>query len=513
MRASEGAQRRRSPSEVIMRWANFLHIYQPADQQPDILQAVVTQSYRPILKGLIENKDARLTLNINGSLLELFDRGGYKDILDMLRMLVQRGQVEITCSAKYHALLPFLEEKEIIRQVKENQETLKHYFGPEFKAKGFFPPEMAYSERVGKIIAELGFEWMIIDEIGYNGKQNQLKYDRLYKLKDTNLLIFFRERNPSNLIMSAVVRSYDSLKESLGAEFDKERYLLTGMDGETFGHHRPGLEKMLLEIFTSSESNLVQISDLPNFYKIVEEISPIKSTWASSQEDIENNTQFLSWDDPENEIHHYQHDMVNLALKSLYSIDEKEANYGIIRKLMDKALASDHFWWASAKPWWSLEEIERGAFACLEIIRNAPSAPPHDVHTAQMLYEKIVSTAFNWKRTGKIFQLMQERHSISRIPFKERTFEKGGHEEAVYQAFIDMLKGMEKKAAEKGEYEKAILWRDAVWKIENKSDIYDTVHAIELLRLELPHNEIEKTLDKYTEEYYRIRGGQPEQRK
>ncbi len=34
-----------------MNWLNFLHFYQPANQQADILEAIVTQSYRPIFKN------------------------------------------------------------------------------------------------------------------------------------------------------------------------------------------------------------------------------------------------------------------------------------------------------------------------------------------------------------------------------------------------------------------------------------------------------------------------------
>src|SRR4030042_522093 len=108
-----------------MYWANFLHIYQPARQQPDILAAVVAQSYRPILENLVKHKKVRLTLNINGALLELFDRDRYHDLIDILRKLGEEGRVEFTSSAKYHAFLPLVEEKEIIRQIKANDETNK----------------------------------------------------------------------------------------------------------------------------------------------------------------------------------------------------------------------------------------------------------------------------------------------------------------------------------------------------------------------------------------------------
>jgi len=495
-----------------MKWANFLHIYQPVGQQPDILEAVVNQSYRPILRGLIKHKKVRLTMNINGSLLELFDKYQYADLIDMLRELIKEGRLELTTSAKFHALLPFLEEKEIFRQIETNNETLHYYFNHGYRPIGFFPPEMAYDERLPKIVESMGFKWMILDEIAKSGKTETVNYNKLYKIKGTNMLAFFRERRPSNLIMSAVVRSYESLKEAMNKDFSSSRYLVTGMDGETFGHHRPGLENMLLEMFESKDFELVQISDLMGLYKDIEEVAPVKSTWASSEEDIERNVQFLSWKDPENEIHTWQWELVNLALNSVYNLDEGHILYGEIRSRMDAALASDHFWWASAKPWWSLEEIERGAFMCLDIIRRIPNINAKSIERARDLYENIVSTAFEWKRSGKIYQIAKERQGIFRIPFKERTFEAGGAERGVYEGFISMFKELEKKAVTKQEYEKAIMWRDAIYKIENKTDIYDMVHVVELLRLEIPNEEVEKILDKYTDKYKKIRGGQPEQR-
>jgi len=142
-----------------MKWANFLHIYQPAGQQPDILEAVVNQSYRPILKGILQHEKVRLTMNINGSLLELFDKYQYGDLIDMLRELIREGRLELTTSAKFHALLPFLQEEEIFRQIETNNETLHYYFDHGYRPIGFFPPEMAYDERLPKIVESMGFKW------------------------------------------------------------------------------------------------------------------------------------------------------------------------------------------------------------------------------------------------------------------------------------------------------------------------------------------------------------------
>jgi len=494
-----------------MKWANFLHFYQPAGQQPDILEAIVAQSYRPIIEGIKKHDKVRLTININGALFELLDKYGYSDIIEDLKNLVAENRIEITGSAKYHPLLPLLSEKEIIRQIELNTETLRHFLG-NYTPSGFFPPEMAYDSRIAKIIEKLGFKWIVLDEISCGGEVGQVDYSQIYNLHDTKLKVFFRDRRLSNLIMSAVVRSRDTLLEAMAEELKTNHYLVTAMDAETFGHHRPGLEKILFEVFDTKEFELVQISDIEKHYEEKKEIAPAKATWASSKEDIEKGIQFLSWNDPENIIHKWQWKFTGLVLKEVYDMDKNHMRYGLVRGKTDIALASDHFWWASAKPWWSLEMIEYGAYNLLDTLRHIPDVKKEILDEGRDFYEKIIMTAFNWQRTGKIRSMMQEQKNILRIPFKDRTIGRGGAEKGVYFAFIDMMKKLEQGAVKKHEYEKAILWRDAMYKLENKLDIYDTINAIDLLRVEIPHKELEEVIEKYKAKYYKIRGGQPEQR-
>lgn len=494
-----------------MKWANFLHFYQPANQQPDILEAIVAQSYRPIIEGIKKHKKVHLTININGALFELLHKYGYTDILKDIKNLVEDGRIEITGSAKYHALLPLLSEQEIERQINLNIETLKKFLG-DYIPTGFFSPEMAYDERVGKIINKLGFKWIILDEISCGGEVGRVDYSQIYKLSDTKLQVFFRNRRLSNLIMSAVVRSSETLLEAMAEELKTDHYVVTAMDAETFGHHRPGLEKMLFEIFDTKEFELIKISDVQRSFKEKKEIAPARATWASSKEDIEGGIQFLSWNDPENIIHKWQWGLTELVLKEVYRVPPDHSRFSMIREKMDNSLASDHLWWASAKPWWSLEMIEYGAYNLLDTLRHIPDVKREVIEEGRDYYEKIITTAFNWQRTGKIRQMMQSQKNILRIPFKDRTVGRGGEEEGVFFAFIDMMKRLEKEAVERHEYEKAILWRDAIYKLENKLDVYDTINAIDLLRVEIPHKEVEETILKYKAKYYEIRGGQPEQR-
>lgn len=486
-----------------MYWANFLHIYQPPGQQPDILEAVVAQSYRPLIAGIRKNPKSKLTLNITGSLLELFDSYGYFDLIDGLKTAGMAGQIEFTGSAKYHALLPFLSQEDIIRQIKINDETNRFYLKEAYHPQGFFPPEMAYHPKLAPILADLGYSWIIIDEIALNGQVEKVDYTKTYKVKNTSLRVFFRERRLSNLIMSAAVRSCASLKDVLGSDLHSPRYVLTGMDGETFGHHRPGLENLLFEIFTDPAFHLLTISQLSDLYPTSISVEPIISTWASSEQDMDNKAQFISWQDPDNPIHELQWKLYNLANTLSKNTDHKK---------MDVASASDHFFWASAKPWWSLEMIEEGAYRLLDVIASLPQVDPIQLAQAKDYYQQIVSLAFDWQRTNRVRKLSRDQQAVLRIPFQDRTLALGGQQEVVYLAFLDMMKKQEAKAVLNQEYESAIMWRDALYKLQNKLDIYDAVHAVDLLRVAVGNSQVEKVIQQYKAQYNKIRSGQPEQR-
>jgi len=489
-----------------MQWAHFLHIYQPPRQQKDILERVVKESYRPLVESLRAIPSAKIVLNINGALTELLAKNGWNDVIDGLRFLAERGQVEFTGSAKYHALLPLVPENEIRHQIEINTETNRAFFGSVYQPIGFFPPEMAYSDTVAKIVDSLGFQWMILDEIAYAGKHNACDYTAFHTIRGTNLAAVFRERRTSNLIMGAVVRSARSLGEALKDENKKNRYMLTGMDGETFGHHRPGHDKFLREVLSSKMFRPHTIMELLAIFPRGSEIQPHESTWSATEKELSEKTHFLSWKDPKNVIHGWQWQFLFFVLERVRNYSGK--NREVARQKMDEALASDHFWWASAKPWWSLEMIELGAFQLLDALKSIPGISKEDMRHGKEYYERIVLKAFEWQRTGYIRDLSNKYYAQVRIPFKDRT----AQEDKPYEAFIALIRQQMRKAVKRQEFEQAILWRDAIWKLETKNDIYDAMHIIDLLRLKIPNEEIEGIRKQYQKRYEKIAGGQPESR-
>lgn len=392
-----------------MYWANFLHFYQPPTQKSYWVNKITAESYRPILKGLLEQKTNKVTININGILLELFEEHGHADVIDLVRELLKTGQIELTGSAKYHPLLPFLPEAEIVRQIKLNEETLKKYFGDLWKPTGFFPPEMGFDINVARIVKKLGYQWIIVDELSFPLDQRPVDYGAIYSIPDIeDFNIYFRERRMSWIILSGQVGTANLLVKNLGDRLEKSEYLLTAMDGESFGHHRPGLEQLLFEMHEESGLKSVLVSDLPKYFTNKKQIKPIPSTWALMEKELEKREPFARWLDEGNEIQEKQWELTNHAIYVVERANPKRNGYAEARHALDRALHSDQYWWASARPWWSIEMIERGAKELLDAVIRTPRVRSRDMKKAEQLYQEIIYTAFDWQRSGKVDELSKK---------------------------------------------------------------------------------------------------------
>ena len=54
----------------MIKWINFLHIYQPPYQEPEVVQKISKESYWHLVEVLKRNPQAKITLNFSGCLLE-----------------------------------------------------------------------------------------------------------------------------------------------------------------------------------------------------------------------------------------------------------------------------------------------------------------------------------------------------------------------------------------------------------------------------------------------------------
>ena len=177
-------------------WAPLLHIYQPPTQEIEILRRIDKECYKPLFSMMDKYDNAKFCLNINGCLIELLYEFGLGDTVDLLKNLVSESKIEIVGTAKYHPILPIIPKKEVYHQIGMNEEINKKEFGKVWQRNGFFPPELAISSKITKIIREIGYKWVVMSGVAC---PVDWPYDKIY-CSPNGLQLFFRDDVISNKI-------------------------------------------------------------------------------------------------------------------------------------------------------------------------------------------------------------------------------------------------------------------------------------------------------------------------
>lgn len=415
-------------------WAPLLHFYQPSNQIHWVLRKVCEESYRPLVKLFYDSPHAKVTVNINGALTELLDEHGMSDVINGLRDLAQKGRIEFTGSAKYHPILPLISQDEMLRQIVLNNQTNKQFFGDSYSPKGFFPPEMAYSRDIVKPILETGHKWVIISGVACPVEWPQdvihaISYGR------QKLVVFFRDDILSNKISFRNVDAagfLEQLRQLRGNRNDI--YVITAMDAETFGHHIKNWEKMFLaEVYDAlklresisrgvkqlqrmveeqkellgaagktekPEIEVVTISRLLELFPLGQSVEPHASSWSTTKDDIREGNPYPLWKGKGNLLHQLQWQHLRIAMDLTYKAmrvsgdDLVKHHADIARSLLDRALQSDQFWWASRRPMWDINLIHQGLLMQREVILNAYKAihmSDLDEDEKQECYYKVIA--------------------------------------------------------------------------------------------------------------------------
>jgi len=367
-----------------MIWINFLHFYQPATLEREVIVEAIKKSYQRIIKALIKNKNIKFTINVNGCLLKKMDELGYRSLIDDMKKLAKRGQIELVGTIAYHPIAPLIPEFEIKKQIKLQETILKKYFG-DIKLKGFFLPEMAYSEEAAKLIKKLRYEWIILDEIAATGKLSTMDCEKIYLDSSSGLQVVFRQRNHSQDYVPQVINRL------LKKHFDG--IIITATDAELYGlRHRDvsgGFEKIL----TDPELKTITISEFIKLNKDQLETKVIPSSWESSEAEILANNPHAIWRDEQNEIQVKIWELANLALDTIQKFSN-DPQFDWAELHLRRGLASCTFWWASGKEMssfktlsWSPDEIERGLNELIKSIRTLDDPDTREIKIkAEELY-------------------------------------------------------------------------------------------------------------------------------
>lgn len=412
-------------------WALLLHFYQPPTQLPHVLRQVVRESYRPLIQLFADNPHARLTVNVNGVLTEMLMDHAYQDVVEGLAWLAQRGQLEFTGSAKYHPILPLLPEEEVRRQIRANFNTNRRYLGAAYGPRGFFPPELCYSDRILGPVVDFGHDWVLLSGIACHGQWPTDVVQRGNPL-DAPISFIFRDDVLSNGISFQALDAHAFLEKlrNLGRHRRGDVYVVTAMDAETYGHHIAGwVEAFLGEAYrelqqetaaregahsrglvpagyvrsTAGEAGpirgprpsdgdgegrlfplphqvlgmerrpedtspirLATVSEIVDSFPHMEGCWPLASSWSTSADDLARGVPYPLWNDPGNHVHGLLWEHLSLCIELQQQAEQCADNppsqwhTNIARNILDSALHSCQFWWASRRPHWEVNMVFRG---------------------------------------------------------------------------------------------------------------------------------------------------------
>lgn len=372
-----------------MNWINFLHIYQPPTTDAHTIKEATESSYLRIIRALEEHPKTKFTINISGCLIPRWEELGYIDLIKRIERLIKKGQIELVGSAAYHPILPLIPIKEAKKQIKENEQILKKYFGKNIKLRGFFLPEMAYGEEVARLIKKLGYKWIIMDKISIAGSIKNIDFNSVYKDKNSGLDVVFRSEELSKSYVPDAILQLIKIGK-------KNQLIITATDGELYGlrhvDHTAEFEKLLK--YNKLKTHTVSKFITGRKKRTAMILRP--SSWESTEQELKKRQPYALWKNKKNKIQKKLWGLADFAYRTVENHSDDE-NYTWAKWHLSRGLSSCTFWWASARDFrlfgsisWGPDEIERGANELIRAIRTLEKETTRKTKIkAEKLYIKI----------------------------------------------------------------------------------------------------------------------------
>jgi alpha-amylase len=329
------------------------HYYYDDYTNESILRKVADNCYLPANKILLElirkhEGKFRVAFSISGVALDQFELYA-PEVLESFKELAKTGSVEFLAETNAHSLAALKDRPEFEKQVMEHIEKVKQYFGQ--SPSVFRNTELVYSDEIGAMIADMGFEAMLTE-----GAKHILGW------KSPNYLYC----NAINPKLKILLKNF-TLSDDIAFRFsDKgwKEYPLTAekfvgwlnkidkkeetvnlfMDYETFGEHQWAetgifgfLKSFPDKVFGMTGFSFSTPSEIAKSLQPVSAIQvPYPISWADEERDL---TAWLG------------NEMQQDAFNKLYDLSEKvkKANDPVLAKDWNYLQLSDHFYYMCTK--------------------------------------------------------------------------------------------------------------------------------------------------------------------
>ena len=338
------------------------HYYYNDFQNKHILQRIAQKSYLPMNELLLKlfskhGNDFKVSFSISGTAIEQFEMYA-PEVLESFKRLADTGNVEFLAETYAHSLVSLRKNKEFAEQVKKHSKKIEELFGQ--KPTAFRNTELIYSDKIGEMVAEMGYKVMLTEGakhvLGWKSPNylycNAINPKLKLLLKNFTLSddIAFRFSAPG---WSEYPLTSEKYLGWLNQIEPNEEVVNLFMDYETFGEHQwketgifDFMEALPGQVLANSEFRFHTPSEL------AEKLQPVSAIHVPNT---------ISWADDERDLTAWLgNEMQDEAFENLYSLEDK------IRNCKDPEILknwyylqnSDHFYYMCTK-WFSDGDVHK----------------------------------------------------------------------------------------------------------------------------------------------------------
>ncbi len=214
--------------------ALVLHNHQPVGNFGWVFEEVYRRAYEPMVGALERHPAVRVGLHYTGPLLTWF-RAEHAELIDRIRALVDRRQVELLGGGYYEPILASLPEADRHGQLVRMAAEMEALFGR--RPRGAWLAERVWEPSVPYDLAGAGYEWTVLDD--NHLRAASVKEDAMWGAYTTDdqgrrLTIFGTEQGLRYRIPFGGVEDLIGYLREHATERG-ERVGMMGDDGEKFG--------------------------------------------------------------------------------------------------------------------------------------------------------------------------------------------------------------------------------------------------------------------------------------
>jgi len=144
----------------------LLHAHQPVGNFDDVIERAYQDAYLPFIDVLSRHPAIRVGLHYSGPLLEWAEHA-HPEYFDMLRALVERGQVEMVGGGFYEPVLIAIPERDQREQLTRLADYVEKHFSK--RPTGAWLTERVWEPQLPSSLAQAGVKYTVVDDNHFLG--------------------------------------------------------------------------------------------------------------------------------------------------------------------------------------------------------------------------------------------------------------------------------------------------------------------------------------------------------